>query len=117
MLNKTVEVSPNGESPKQLGVKLDGNKVPVFRGLINYFPNACMAVAEVSQRGASKYEWDGWKTVPDGKVRYTDALVRHLIKECTDGEVDPDFGLLHAAHLAWSAMARLELILREKKNV
>lgn len=111
-----VESSPDGKSPKQLGVKLDAGKIPVFRGLIEYFPNACMAVAEVSQAGANKYEWKGWASVENGKVRYTDALVRHLIKESTEGDIDPDFGLLHAAHLAWSAMARLELILLEKKN-
>jgi hypothetical protein len=30
--------------------------------------------------------------------------------------VDPDSGLLHAAHTAWGALARLELILREKEK-
>lgn len=110
------EASPDGKSANQPGVKLDAGKIPVFRGLIEYFPHACMAVAEVSQAGANKYTWKGWIDVPNGKVRYTDALVRHLIKESTEGEIDPDFGLLHAAHLAWSALARLELILLEKKN-
>ena len=110
------ESDPRGVDPHQKGAKLDVGKIPVFRGLIDYFPNACMAVAEVSQHGASKYVWKGWIDVPDGKVRYTDALVRHLIKESIEGEIDPDFGLLHAAHLAWSALARLELILLEKKN-
>lgn len=112
-----IELDPSGANPHQKGAKLDAGKVPVFRGLIDYFPNACMAVAEVSQKGAEKYTWKGWIDVPDGKIRYTDALVRHLIKESTEGEIDPDFGLLHAAHLAWGAMARLELILREKKHV
>lgn len=113
---RRIEASPDGKTPNQPGVKLDAGKIPVFRGLIDYFPHACMAVAEVSQRGAEKYTWKGWIDVPEGKVRYTDALVRHLIKESTEGEIDPDFGLLHAAHLAWSSLARLELILLEKKN-
>lgn len=110
------ETSPDGKSANQSGVKLDAGKIPVFRGLIDYFPNACMAVAEVSQKGAEKYTWKGWIDVPDGQLRYTDAVGRHLIKECLEGEIDPDFGLLHAAHLAWNAMARLELKLMEKKN-
>ena len=29
---------------------------------------------------------------------------------------DDDSGLLHAAHMAWNSLARLELLLREKKN-
>lgn len=31
-------------------------------------------------------------------------------------ELNPDSQLLHAAHLAWNALARLELILREMEK-
>lgn len=110
------EKDPSGADPHQNGAKLDAGKIPVFQGLIDYFPNACIAVAEVSHHGAKKYTWKGWINVPNGKVRYTDAMVRHLIKESIGEEIDPDFGLLHAAHLAWGALARLELILLEKQH-
>jgi hypothetical protein len=80
--------------------------------VIQYFPLALSAVAEVSAHGAEKYTWKGWQTVPDGINRYGDALARHLVKENL-GMQDEDSGMLHAAHAAWNALARLELIMRD----
>jgi len=108
----STEVSPDGKAPNTDGVKLDAGKSPVFRGLIDYFPRACLAVAEVSECGARKYKWKGWQAVPDGETRYQDALVRHICKESIEGPIDKDFGLLHSAHVAWNALAVLELKLR-----
>jgi hypothetical protein len=51
--------------------------------------------------------------VPNGIDRYTDAAYRHLLKEAQGEMVDPDSKLLHAAHTAWNALARLDLILRK----
>lgn len=93
-------------------IKYDGGKSPVFRGAIDYFPRAIGAVAEVSAFGASKYAWKGWEGVADGYNRYSDALVRHLIYEGEGEVLDTDSGLLHAAHAAWNALARLELELQ-----
>lgn len=97
-------------------IKYDGGKVCLYRGLIDYFPRAITAVAEISTFGASKYAWKGWEGVEDGVARYSDAMVRHLAKEATGEMVDPDSGLLHASHAAWGALARLELMLRENEN-
>lgn len=104
------EADPTGRAPGTPGAKLDAGKAPMLRGCVEYFPLALEQVAKVSQFGANKYTWKGWETVPDGINRYGDALVRHLAKE----EHDPDSGLLHAAHAAWNALARLELMLRER---
>lgn len=98
------------------GVKYDGGKPSPYRGVIDYFPRAINAVADISSFGASKYAWKGWLTVPEGIERYSDALVRHLIAEGTGEFTDSDSGLPHAAHGAWNALARLELMLREKEN-
>ena len=113
----------NGEytddDPSKIGtgaVKYDGGKAALFRGLINYFPRAVYAVAEISTFGAKKYAWDGWEGVEDGFNRYSDAMVRHLIAEGKGEVFDPDSGLRHAAHTAWGALARLELQLREEEN-
>jgi hypothetical protein len=73
-------------------------------------------VSEISTFGAKKYAWAGWEKVDDGINRYSDAMMRHIFKEGMGEETDPDSGLLHAAHTAWGAMARLELILREREN-
>lgn len=107
------EVDPNGKSAKEPGSKLDAGKSPVFLGLLNYFPRACLAVADVSAAGARKYAWKGWETVPDGINRYSDALGRHIVNEQIEGDYDPD-GFLHAAQIAWNALARLELKLQGK---
>lgn len=105
-----VKASPPG------AVKYDAGKSPIFRGCIGYFPRAISEVAAVSGFGATKYAWAGWRHVDDGLNRYTDAMVRHLAKEAEGEVVDPDSGLLHAAHVAWNALARLELIINQEKN-
>jgi len=106
------EADPTGRRPHEPGAKLDAGKAPVVRGALHYFPRALAAVAEVSAYGARKYTWRGWETVPDGVARYSDALGRHLLAEGYE-ERDGDTGLLHAAHAAWNALARLELMLRK----
>lgn len=93
------------------GVKLDAGKPAVVRGCLSYFPLALKAVAAVSEFGATKYTWDGWESVENGVERYTEALGRHLL-DIKKG-VDTDSGLSHRAHLAWNALASLELAARE----
>lgn len=114
-----MESDPSGRNPHEPGAKLDAGKICAYRGAIDYFPRAIQQVAAVSTFGASKYAWKGWETVPEGFERYSDAMVRHLLAEGTGETSDNDSGLLHAAHAAWNALARLELRLREqeKKNV
>ena len=97
-------------------VKFDGGKSPIFRGAVSYFPRAISAVAAVSAFGASKYAWNGWERVPDGYNRYSDAMVRHLAYEGEGEVLDPDSGLLHAAHCAWNSLARLELLIRSREQ-
>lgn len=107
------ERDPNGISSHDPGAKLDAGKPCPHRGVIGYFPRAIEAVAEVSTFGANKYSWGGWFTVPDAVARYSDAMVRHQLKESKGEVLDGDSGLRHAAHLAWNALARLELMLKE----
>lgn len=107
------EADPNGRNPHEPGAKMDAGKPCVYQGAIGYFPLAIDAVAEVSTFGATKYAWRGWETVPDGFNRYSNAMGRHLLKEGSGEQNDPDSGLLHAAHTAWNALARLELMLRK----
>jgi len=95
-------------------VKYDDGKSPVTRGCLQYFPRALAEVAKVSDFGSEKYAWDGWRYVKDGINRYSNAEGRHLIDEgvgCMNR--DKDSSLLTAAHTAWNALAKLELILQE----
>lgn len=66
----------------------------------------------MSEFGANKYAWKGWEKADNGFDRYSDALVRHISKEAVE-LLDPDSKLTHAAHTAWNALARLELLTRQ----
>jgi hypothetical protein len=110
------EFDPFGKKPNEPGAKLDANKAPVAQGVLQYFPRALIAVSNVSGVGARKYAWKGWESVENGFNRYSDALGRHLLAEETEGELDSDTGCLHAAQVAWNALARLELLLKEKEK-
>jgi len=107
------EKDPNGLNQHQSGAKLDEGKV--LAAILGDFSFALFEVAKVGTFGAKKYTRGGWQYVPDGIERYTDALWRHLLVE-RHTTVDNDSGMLHAAQLAWNALARLELILREAHN-
>jgi hypothetical protein len=80
------------------------------------FARALRAVGEVGTFGAEKYTDGGWIEVPDGVERYTDALYRHLLAEASGERKDCDSGLAHAAHCAWNALARLDLLIREAER-
>lgn len=104
--------------------KSDKNKPEIFGGVIKYFPRALEEISKVSAYGATKYEWDSWKKVHNAYERYTNALLRHIIKLITEGEYDKEslsdgVEILHDAQIAWNALARLELYLiqrQEQKN-
>jgi len=106
------EQDPNGLNAHQPGAKLDAGKVRA--GLVlGGFSRALWAVSEVGTFGARKYTDNGWRSVENGIDRYTDAMARHLLLEAMGHCTDPDSELLHAAHTAWNALARLELMLIE----
>lgn len=109
------EKDPEGKDAHHLGAKLDAGKVRpslVLQG----FAHAVLAVAQVGTFGAGKYSDDGWRSVPNGSARYTDALLRHLLAEFTGEARDPQSAMLHATHAAWNALARLELMLAQSRE-
>jgi hypothetical protein len=79
--------------------------VPIFSGVLMYFPDAIAAVAACSQRGNDKHNpgqplhWDRAKSTDEH-----DALVRHLMEA---GTIDTD-GIRHSAKVAWRALAALQ---------
>jgi hypothetical protein len=79
--------------------------VPLFSGLIKYFPDALAAVAACSQKGNDQHHkgeplhWDRTKSTDE-----PDALCRHLWEA---GTVDTD-GTRHSAKVAWRALAMLQ---------
>lgn len=97
------------------GVKLDTGKGRAWQCLLAYFPRALQGVCKVSDFGAEKYCVNGWSSVEDGHIRYSDALVRHLLEEQVS-PYDNDSGLHHDLHIAWNALARAELRLRKARS-
>lgn len=120
----TVEKDPNGIPAGVPGSKLDDGKIPVWQGLLDYFPRAIEDVARVSMLGANKYSWKGWEQVPDGVVRYRNAMARHITKEAIEGPwdvsslLDPKISakVRHLTQVAWNALAALELTLRQESS-
>ena len=110
------EPIPN-ETPSNQPRKFDQDKSPIIRGVLHYFPLALNNVAELSAFGAKKYDWNNWEGLPDARQRYTDALGRHLLAEAKDPYArDPESKVYEATAVAWNALARLELLLREEAN-
>lgn len=105
------EKDPSGKDSSTPGAKLDAGKVRPSL-ILSSMPRAILAVAEVGTFGAEKYSKDGWLMVDNGIERYTDAMDRHRLYAGIDGPFDPQSKLLHAAHEAWNALARLELMLQ-----
>ena len=97
-------------------METDKNKrkqIPIFTGLIKYFPKALAEVARVSYIGNQQHHpdkplhWDRSKSTDE-----LDALTRHLFQA---GETDTD-GMLHSAKVAWRALANLEKELEKKDD-
>jgi hypothetical protein len=105
------EVDPNGVGQHDPGAKCDKGKPDA--SLLGMFGKALLEVAKVGTYGAKKYTRGGWESVSDGINRYTAAMLRHYFTERYE-TYDTDIPVLHAAQVAWNALARLELILREK---
>jgi hypothetical protein len=82
-------------------------EIPIFSGVLNYFPLAVAAVARHSKRGNDKHNpgeplhWARGKSMD-----HEDCIARHLLDIDT---VDPETGeYLDAVALAWRALAKLQ---------
>lgn len=88
--------------------------VPIASGVLDYFPDALIAVAALSKAGNDQHNpgkplhWDRDKSGDEG-----DALLRHFIDR---GTVDTD-GIRHSAKVAWRALALLQKELEEAEHL
>ena len=99
------------------GIKFDKGKPRLAEMLVD-FKLPLSEVCRVWEFGANKYNKSNWKHVDNAIDRYTNAMLRHLVAEdIPDAEderhtmVDEESRLLHAAHVAWNALARLYFII------
>ena len=80
-------------------------QIPIYTGVIKYFPDAIAEIAKVSYAGNQQHHpdkplhWDRAKSTDE-----LDALMRHLLEA---GKIDND-GMRHTAKVAWRALANLQ---------
>ena len=100
------------------GVKLptdptERKKIPIYSGVLKYFPDAIAAVAAVSFAGNEQHNpgeplhWARHKSTDQ-----EDTLARHLMEA---GSIDSD-GHRHSAKAAWRALAILQLEIEADRN-
>ena len=91
----------------------DRKAIPVFSGVLAYFPDALKEVAKASYAATKQHHpdkdmfWDRTKSTDN-----EDALVRHLIDHLKN-PIDTD-GVLHLAKVTWRALAALQIYLESK---
>lgn len=79
--------------------------LPIVAGVLDYFPDALLAVAAVSVAGNDQHNAGEPLHHARGKsMDHADSLVRHLMER---GTLDSD-GLRHSAKVAWRALALLQ---------
>jgi hypothetical protein len=87
-----------------IGTKHDEGK-PLFSCID---AESLLDLGRVAAFGAKKYGNMNWVHVVDGRTRYWDAAVRHLLAAQTEF-LDADSNLPHLAHAAWNCLACLFL--------
>lgn len=87
---------------------------PIAGALLD-FSRALTEISKLATFGAKKYKRSSWIEVNNGQERYTDAMLRHLLKEAIESK-DPETEIEHDVAVAWNALARLELRLRDNTD-
>jgi hypothetical protein len=109
------QIERKSEVERKPGVKLDEDKVQLFKGFRWQFHRGMTAVAEHTVRTVLDpgHIWKGWVAVENGFERYTEALERHLHWEAFYYGLPSQRKemLAHTVAVAWNAMARLEHLL------
>lgn len=88
----------------------DRKKIPLA-SVLDYFPDALCAVAEVVNVGQVQHSTDRWDR--SKSTDHEDCLLRHLLDR---GTVDTD-GMRHSAKVAWRALALLQLEIEKDKGL
>lgn len=91
-------------------------EIPLYSGLVKYFPNALIEVARTSWVGNEQHHpgtplhWDRAKSTDEA-----DALLRHLFDDAMGVPMDGD--IPHLAKVAWRALAMLQKACEASENI
>lgn len=108
-----VNAAPNRATSLPLGSR-ERKRYPIASGVLDYFPDALVAIAFVSYVGNDQHNpgepvhWAREKSTDQA-----DTLMRHFLER---GAIDTD-GQRHTAKLAWRALALLQLELEQANEV
>ena len=100
-------IAQNGNDGEHYEQEVNRKDIPVFSGVLKYFPDALKEVAKASLAGQKQHNPDkplAWDRSKSGNEY--DCLSRHLI-DSTVEDYDTD-GVLHLAKVAWRALAGLQ---------
>lgn len=92
---------------------VERKKFPVASGVLDYFPDAIAAIANLSWTGNNQHNpgmplhWDRSKSTDEA-----DTMLRHFLQR---GTIDTD-GVRHATKMAWRALAILQKEIEEAQN-
>lgn len=87
-------------------------EIPIYSGVLMYFPDAIKEIAKTSFIGNQQHNPDKplhWDRSKSGDE--LDALTRHLMQA---GTFDTD-GIRHSAKIAWRALANLQKEIENQK--
>lgn len=99
-----------------VGKKLDSNKPEIWR-MLQQFPLALEQVTKCSMFGHEKYknndgDWQNFSRLDNAYERFSNSLCRHIM----EGGLNDESNLDNDAHVAWNALARLEVKLRKERE-
>jgi hypothetical protein len=87
---------------------MNRKEIPIYSGVLCYFPDALKEVAKVSFQGSKQHHpnqplhWDRNKSTDE-----LDALMRHLIDHAK-GEIYDTDGMRHLSKVCWRSLAMLQ---------
>jgi hypothetical protein len=99
--------------------KKENKGKPQLSILFTQFPKALEAIAKCSEYGHLKYkstdaDYLNYQRVEGGSKAYADAGLRHRLYK--KGTTDVESKLPHYYHVAWNALAELELLIKENSK-
>lgn len=91
----------------------DRKAIPLCTGVLDYFPDALIAVARVSFEGNKQHNpGEPLHWAKEKSTDHADCIMRHLVER---GTLDSD-GTLHSAKTAWRALALLQIEIEEGRK-
>jgi hypothetical protein len=98
--------APRVLSPVLPTEPVDRKRIPLYSGVLRYFPDALVAVAECSQDGNGQHNpGEPLHWAREKSADHHDCIARHLL----DVGSRDERGIRHSARLAWRALAALQL--------